>query len=78
MASSETGSKLSIIRIVQVLLRESDKDHPLSQQDILRLMESKYGMVVSRKSAPPEGGGAACDVPRGAAHGEWEGSAAFA
>lgn len=50
MASSETGSKLSIIRIVQVLLRESDKDHPLSQQDILRLMESKYGMVVSRKS----------------------------
>ena len=50
MASSETGSKLSIIRIVQVLLRESDKDHPLSQQDILSLMESKYGMVVSRKS----------------------------
>ena len=50
MAVSETGSKLSIIRIVQVLLRESDKDHPLSQQDILRLMESKYGMVVSRKS----------------------------
>ena len=34
MASSETGSKLSIIRIVQVLLRESDKDHPLSQQDL--------------------------------------------
>lgn len=28
MVSSETGSKLSIIRIVQVLLRESDKDHP--------------------------------------------------
>lgn len=26
----DTGSKMSIIRIVQVLLRESDKDHPVS------------------------------------------------
>lgn len=50
MAEVETGSKMSIIRIVQVLLRESDKDHPLSQQDILNCLEGKYGMVVSRKS----------------------------
>ncbi len=50
MAAIETGSKMSIIRIVQVLLRESDKDHPLSQQDILDYLEGKYGMVVSRKS----------------------------
>ncbi len=50
MAEMETGSKMSIIRIVQVLLRESDKDHPLSQQDILNCLEGKYGMVVSRKS----------------------------
>ncbi len=50
MGEIETGSKMSIIRIVQVLLRESDKDHPLSQQDILNCLEGKYGMVVSRKS----------------------------
>lgn len=41
---------MSIIRIVQVLLRESDKDHPLSQQEILDYMEGKYGMAVNRKS----------------------------
>ena len=46
----DTGSKMSIIRIVQVLLRESDKDHPLSQQEILDYMEGKYGMAVNRKS----------------------------
>jgi len=48
--SVENGSKMSIMRIVQVLLRESDKDHPLTQQEILRMLEEKYGMTVSRKS----------------------------
>lgn len=46
----ETSSKLSIVRIIQVLLRESDKDHPLTQQEILTSLESKYGMAVNRKS----------------------------
>lgn len=49
-AIGETGSKLSIVRIIQVLLRESDKDHPLTQQEILSYLEDKYGMVVNRKS----------------------------
>ena len=47
---SDTGSKMSIMRIVQVLLRESDREHPLTQQEILDFMEKKYGMTVSRKS----------------------------
>lgn len=47
---SDSGSKVSIVRIVQVLLRESDKDHPLTQQEIMNLMEKKYGMTVNRKS----------------------------
>ena len=38
------------MRIVQVLLKESDRDHPLTQQEILECMEKKYGMLVSRKS----------------------------
>ena len=32
---SDRGSKMSIMRIAQVLLRESDRDHPLTQQEIL-------------------------------------------
>lgn len=47
---SDTGSKMSIMRIVQVLLRESDREHPLTQQEILDFMEKKYGMTVNRKS----------------------------
>jgi predicted DNA-binding transcriptional regulator YafY len=47
---SETGRKMSIMRIVQVLIRESDQEHPLTQQEILDYMEEKYGMTVSRKS----------------------------
>lgn len=47
---SETGRKMSIMRIVQVLIRESDREHPLTQQEILDYMEEKYGMTVSRKS----------------------------
>lgn len=44
------GSKMSIMRIVQVLIRESDREHPLTQQEILELLEKEYGMTVSRKS----------------------------
>lgn len=47
---SDSGSKMSIMRIAQVLLRESDRDHPLTQQEILDFMETKYAMTVSRKS----------------------------
>ena len=50
MADKDSGSKVSIVRIVQVLLRESDKENPLSQQEILRYLDEKYGMVISRKS----------------------------
>ena len=69
----DTGSKMSIIRIVQVLLRESDKDHPLSQQEILDYMEGKYGMeVCGKKSHKASGCRASCVLPRSAAHDERE------
>ncbi len=48
--AEDTGSKMSIMRIAQVLLRESDKEHPLTQQEILEYLEKKYGMTVNRKS----------------------------
>lgn len=44
------SSKMSIMRIVQVLIHESDREHPLTQQEILEFLETKYGMTVSRKS----------------------------
>ena len=47
---SDSGSKMSIMRIAQVLFRESDRDHPLTQQEILDFMEAEYGMTVNRKS----------------------------
>lgn len=50
MAENETGSKLSIIRIVQILLRESDVDHPMTQQEIVDCLWNIYGMNVNRKS----------------------------
>lgn len=46
----ETGKKLLIIYILQILRRESDSAHPLSQQRILELLEERYGMTVDRKS----------------------------
>lgn len=46
----ETGKALLIVRIIQILRRESDEDHPLSQQRILELLDERYGMTVDRKS----------------------------
>lgn len=44
------GNKISIVRIAQVLFRESDREHPLTQQEILDILEGKYGLVMSRKA----------------------------
>lgn len=50
MAAGEGAGKLSIVRIIQILLRESDEDHPMTQQEIVSQLEEKYGMTVNRKS----------------------------
>lgn len=50
MADGESAGKLSIVRIMQILLRESDEDHPMTQQEILTRLEERYGMTVNRKS----------------------------
>lgn len=46
----EMGKKLLIIYIISILRRFSDENHPLSQQRILELLESEYGMNAERKS----------------------------
>ena len=40
--------KLALIRIWQILKEYSDYDHPLTQDDIARHLESDYGIVIER------------------------------
>lgn len=47
---TEAGKKMIIVCIARILLRDSEADHPLSQQDILQLLEKNYGLVVDRKT----------------------------
>lgn len=42
--------KLALIRIWQILKEYSDCDHPLTQDDIARHLESDYGVVIERKA----------------------------
>lgn len=44
------GNKISIVRIAQVLFRESDRDHPLTRQEIKEILKGKYGLVMSLKA----------------------------
>lgn len=49
MASIEP-KKLAILRIWQILLRHSDYDHPLTQEEIIKYLESDYGIEMERKA----------------------------
>lgn len=42
--------KLLILLILDVLQRNSDENHHLTQQEILRLLEAEYGVVCDRRS----------------------------
>lgn len=42
--------KLALIRILQILEKHSDYDHPLTQDDIAVLLEHDYGIVIERKA----------------------------
>ncbi len=54
--TSETKSdglpakKLSLLYILDILRRHSDPEHPLSQQQILMLLQEEYGMELDRKA----------------------------
>lgn len=41
--------KLALIRILQILKKHSDFEHPLTHDKILKLLESEYGLIVERK-----------------------------
>ena len=42
--------KLAILRIWQILLKHSDYDHPLTQEEIIKYLESDYGIEMERKA----------------------------
>ena len=49
MASLEP-KKLALLRIWQILLKHSDYDHPLTQEEIIKYLESDYGIEMERKA----------------------------
>ncbi len=42
--------KLALIRILQILEKNSDYDHPLKQSDIAAILEEEYGITLERKA----------------------------
>ena len=49
MASLEP-KKLALLRIWQILLKHSDYDHPLTQEEIIKYLENDYGIDMERKA----------------------------
>ena len=49
MASLEP-KKLALLRIWQILQKHSDYEHPLTQEDIIKYLESEYGIEMERKA----------------------------
>ena len=47
---SAEPKKLAILRIWQILLKHSDYDHPLTQEEIIKYLESDYGIEMERKA----------------------------
>ena len=42
--------KLALIRILQILQKYSDRDHPLKQEEIASRLDTEYGIVIERKA----------------------------
>ena len=42
--------KLALLRIMQILEKQSDCDHPLTQEEILNYLGTDYGIVIERKA----------------------------
>ena len=42
--------KLALLRILQILQKHSDYDHPLTQDDILKYLDKEYGIELERKA----------------------------
>lgn len=50
MMESFEPKKLALIRILQIFKKQSDYDHPLTQDDIAGYLERDYGIILERKA----------------------------
>lgn len=44
------NKKLALLRIYQILYKYSDCDHPLRQEDLIKLLDDEYGIPLERKA----------------------------
>ena len=42
--------KLALLRILQILRKHSDYDHPLTQEEIIKYLDKEYGIQMERKA----------------------------
>ena len=42
--------KLALIRILQILNKHSDSEHPLKHDKIIELLNAEYGLIFERKA----------------------------
>jgi predicted DNA-binding transcriptional regulator YafY len=42
--------KLALIRILQILEKHSDSEHPIKHEKIVELLDSEYGLIIERKA----------------------------
>lgn len=47
---STEPKKLALLRIWQILLKHSDYDHPMTQEDIIKYLDKEYGIQMERKA----------------------------
>ena len=40
--------KLALIRILQILEKHSDSEHPLKHDKIIELLNAEYGLIIER------------------------------
>ena len=42
--------KLALVRILQILQKHSDREHPIKHEKIVELLDSEYGLIIERKA----------------------------
>ena len=47
---STEPKKLALLRIWQILLKHSDYDHPMTQEDIIKYLDKEYDIQMERKA----------------------------
>lgn len=52
--TTESDTRLRILYLYQILLNQSDEEHPVSTQQIMELMEKQHGISMHRTTVPSD------------------------